>query len=231
MKKGTVVKLKTSCLDNPPETVGVCYEEYNIGESGAGSVIFANGNYDGFSPSEQEEFLVKIGFDYDIANYQFKNVMQLSKDYSNGVFDKIFNPTKHQSPATKHPFPSVLLIDDNETDNFINRKVLQSVGITDILTFTNPKIAIQHLCTSTTPHIILLDIHFPSHDLLLMPFAFTFLDDLQQLSYQIAFLTCSIHPSDIAEATKRGIPYIEKPLTKEKLLTLLSSPHLKGAGG
>lgn len=90
MKTGTVVKLKVDCLENKAETIGVCYEEYNLGEPGAGSVIFENGNYDGFSLNDQEQFLVKIGYDYNIANYKFTNVMKLSQDFNNGIFNKIF---------------------------------------------------------------------------------------------------------------------------------------------
>ena len=91
MKTGTVVKLKINCLGNEPETIGVCYEEYDLGEPGAGSVIFENGNYDGFSPDEQEQFLVKIGFDYNVANYQFTNVFKLSQDFENCKFNSVFN--------------------------------------------------------------------------------------------------------------------------------------------
>jgi hypothetical protein len=91
MKKGTIVKLKVNCLGNDPGTLGVCYEEYNIGQPGAGSVIFGNGSYDGFSPEEQETFLEEVGFDHDIADYNFINVMRLSMDYESGVFNWCFN--------------------------------------------------------------------------------------------------------------------------------------------
>lgn len=91
MKTGTVVKLKVNCLGNKPGTIGVCYEEYNLGEPGAGSVIFENGNYDGFSPDEQKDFFDDYrGFDYDVANYQFTNVIKLSRDFDNRIFDKVF---------------------------------------------------------------------------------------------------------------------------------------------
>ena len=90
MKTGTIIKLNTNCLGNKPGTIGVCYEEYNIGEPGAGSVIFENGNYDGFSPSEQKDFLEVIGFDNNISNYKFTNVIQLSRDFENGKFNSIF---------------------------------------------------------------------------------------------------------------------------------------------
>ncbi len=90
MKTGTVVKLKINCLGNNPGTIGVVFEEYDLGEPGGSQVIFENGEHCGFSPSEQEDFFVKIGFDYDIADYRFTNVIQLSRDFENGRFDSVF---------------------------------------------------------------------------------------------------------------------------------------------
>lgn len=51
------------------------------------SFIFANGNYDGFSTEEQQDYLHEIGFDGSVAGYQFSNVMNLSRDFQMGVFD------------------------------------------------------------------------------------------------------------------------------------------------
>ena len=86
MKVGTLVKLKTALLGNPAGTIGVCYEEYDLGEGSAGSVIFPNGNYDGFSPQEQEKFLEVIGGHLGCSMYEFTNVMKLSTDFQDGVF-------------------------------------------------------------------------------------------------------------------------------------------------
>ena len=90
MKVGQVFKLKVPMLGNLVGTLGVCYEEYNIGEEGAGSVIFANGNYDGFSPIEQKEYLEYLGFSPKISSYKFSNVLKLSDDFNIGIFDTIF---------------------------------------------------------------------------------------------------------------------------------------------
>ena len=54
MKTGTIVKLKLECLGNNPETTGVVFEEYDLGEPGGSQVIFENGEYCGFSPDEQK---------------------------------------------------------------------------------------------------------------------------------------------------------------------------------
>ena len=89
MKVGQIFKLKVPLLENLVGTMGICYEEYNIGEEGAGSVIFANGNYDGFSPEEQKEFLEYLGKSDVLSAYLFKNVIKLSDDFRSGIFDPI----------------------------------------------------------------------------------------------------------------------------------------------
>lgn len=83
---GNIVKLKVACLNNKPETLGVCYEDYTIGEHTGSSFIFENGMYDGFSADEQGRFLEFIGFCSDISGYEFKNVMKLSQDFDKGYF-------------------------------------------------------------------------------------------------------------------------------------------------
>lgn len=83
MKVGLVVKLKLPCLDNPPGTFGICYYDYGDGCQ----FIFENGSYDGFSDEEQKDFLVVMGANLRLSNYHFKNVIRLSEDFRNGVFD------------------------------------------------------------------------------------------------------------------------------------------------
>jgi len=96
MKVGTICKLKVDCLGNKAGTLGVVY--YNYGEGV--QAIFENGSYDGFSstrplpsaiPSEgqieADYFLEEVGFEESLASYQFTNVIQLSTDYRNGLFD------------------------------------------------------------------------------------------------------------------------------------------------
>jgi len=90
MNKGDIVKSKIALLGNPKDTIGVVYEEYTIGDRGGVSVIFSNGEYDGFSPEEQEAMLQKIDFDEPTSNYQFVHVIKLNEDFENGVFDSVF---------------------------------------------------------------------------------------------------------------------------------------------
>ena len=86
MVVGTTVKLKVSCLGNNAGALGVCYSKDNdLGRPSYG-VIFENGNYDGFSPEEVRDFLEETGFAMSVRDYQFTNVMKLSRDFDDGVF-------------------------------------------------------------------------------------------------------------------------------------------------
>jgi hypothetical protein len=91
MLVGTIVKLKRECLDNPPNTKGVCYEVYDRGheEKGA-SFIFENGKHDGFSPEEQKEILIPVGISEDLINYKFENISKVNEDFGKGVFNIVF---------------------------------------------------------------------------------------------------------------------------------------------
>ena len=87
MKVGSVVTLRIPCLGNPAGTAGVCYEIYTLGRGTEGcSFIFANGSYDGFSKEDQDAFLSHV-YDSDLQ-YEFSNVMKLSRDFDSGVVDR-----------------------------------------------------------------------------------------------------------------------------------------------
>ena len=94
MKVGTIVKLQLACLGNEVGTRGVVYDEYNIGTKGV-SVIFENGEYDGFSEEEQRMFLKEKGICEELSTYKFTNVMQLSRDFDNGIFDNALKGVKN----------------------------------------------------------------------------------------------------------------------------------------
>ena len=96
LKIGDVVTTTTPLLGCNTGTRGVVYEVYqdfdDPDKQGA-SIIFENGNYDGFSYEEQqimlnEEKVMHIPF--LVREYKFENVMKLSKDYKNGFWDDIF---------------------------------------------------------------------------------------------------------------------------------------------
>ncbi len=95
MKVGTIVKLKRDCLGNRAGTIGIVFHNYGDGFQ----AIFKNGNHDGFhtegnfantNQTEADFILTKVGFEPLLANYQFKNVMQVSGDFRNGLFNLAF---------------------------------------------------------------------------------------------------------------------------------------------
>ncbi|MCE9539112.1 MAG: response regulator [Bacteroidetes bacterium] len=118
---------------------------------------------------------------------------------------------------------SVLLIDDNEIDNFVNRKILENSGVSDIHTFECPSKALQYLeQTTDIPQLILLDINFPIMN------GFEFIDEFRKLEIakhqiDIFILSASANPADIKKAKQKCSGFIEKFLTKEKLAAQLNS--------
>ena len=80
MRIGTIVTLEISCLGNRKGTRGIVFNDYP-------QIIFENGEYDGFSKSDLEQFVSEIGYNSNMSHYVFTNVMQLSRDFENGLFD------------------------------------------------------------------------------------------------------------------------------------------------
>jgi len=83
---GTVVRLQVPCLGNEAGTLGVGFNDYEDGCQ----FIFENGDYDGFSLEEQENYLEFVRIEPSLINYKFINVVQVSRDYQDGIFNKGF---------------------------------------------------------------------------------------------------------------------------------------------
>jgi len=102
MQVGTIVKNKLGILGNPIGTRGVVYETYDLGGGPGASVIFANGNYDGFSPVEQDKYLEEAGFSQVLSDYRFMNVARLSNDFDEGKFDPALNMPMEENFGSEH---------------------------------------------------------------------------------------------------------------------------------
>lgn len=125
---------------------------------------------------------------------------------------------------------AILLIDDNETSNFLNERLIRRLNLTDhILVLSNGKQALDYLenlsrqggQADLKPELILLDINMPVLD------GFEFLELFQQLDARfrqgihIAMLSTSNHPQDTGKASTFQAHYLTKPLTIEKVEALL----------
>ncbi|MEQ8304828.1 MAG: response regulator [Cyclobacteriaceae bacterium] len=126
-------------------------------------------------------------------------------------------------------YHTVMLIDDNEIDNLINQKMIESASITEnIYTHTGAKSAIEFLknmeklevATQVLPDLIFLDIDMPLMD------GFQFLEEYQKLSNtvknkcKIIMLTSSVNPQDFDRSKKYPVVklYLNKPLSHESII-------------
>ncbi|MDQ3192637.1 MAG: response regulator [Bacteroidota bacterium] len=133
-------------------------------------------------------------------------------------------------PAAK--YETVMLIDDNEIDNFINQKMIEGSNFAErIYVNTSAKSAMEFLSNlalakditnKLIPQFIFLDINMPIMD------GFQFLEEFDKLpadlrkGIKILMLTTSINPADIENSNndKRILQFINKPLTSAHLKSL-----------
>lgn len=113
---------------------------------------------------------------------------------------------------------SVILIDNCEIDNFINHKLLEYYGVSDIRTFKKADEALTFLNeTLINYQFILIGIYMPMMD------GFAFIDKFRALELQnkhgkIILLSAFLSPDDEEKANEKRIKYIDKPLTIKQLL-------------
>ncbi|QNF35577.1 response regulator [Adhaeribacter swui] len=130
----------------------------------------------------------------------------------------------------------VLLIDDNETSNFLNHRLLNRMQVTEnIRVFSTGQSALDYLQKLDNgdynpadpnffePDLILLDVNMPVMD------GFEFLEIFNQKlgdkikrNTVVAILSTSAHPQDTLRANDYSAPYIIKPLTVDKVNNLLT---------
>ena len=122
---------------------------------------------------------------------------------------------------------NVLIVDDDETSIFVAKKVLKSIGVfSNVLSAKSGLDGLRMLKEAKEkgqqPQLILLDVHMHQMG------GFAFLEEVGKTGYvnlidtKIVLLTNSQNPLVIESAKKHlAAEYLVKPLTKEKLMSVL----------
>ena len=127
--------------------------------------------------------------------------------------------------AVTTKYANVLLVDDNEIDNFINERMITSSNFSSNVTvMASADAALDHLRANkddieNLPQLIFLDLNMPQKD------GFAFLEEFDQMDAQIkekckvVVLSSSISPEDINKASTNPyvFKYINKPLSEKYL--------------
>ena len=126
-----------------------------------------------------------------------------------------------------YKFESVLLIDDNDIDNFINERMITTNHFSNQVVVKNSgESALQYLKDNADknnlPKIIFLDLNMPVMD------GFAFLAEYEKLpesvrtQCKVIVLSSSISPEDINRASTNPfvVKYVNKPLNEKYLAAI-----------
>jgi CheY-like chemotaxis protein len=120
-------------------------------------------------------------------------------------------------------FDCVLLIDDNDIDNFINERMITTNHFSKkVIVKNSGEAALQYLrdnASENLPGVIFLDLNMPVMD------GFAFLEEFEKLpdnikkSCKVIVLSSSISPEDINRASTNPyvVKYVNKPLNERYL--------------
>lgn len=128
-------------------------------------------------------------------------------------------------------FQAILLVDDDEATNYLHELYLKEWGITEnIFTALNGQEALEFLQTNEEFHtlgksLILLDINMPVMDGFEFLEAYEDLESKYKADIVVVMLTSSLHSSDKNKASnlKALEGYINKPLSKERMMEILNA--------
>jgi CheY-like chemotaxis protein len=143
-----------------------------------------------------------------------------------------------KTKAPKKKFKIVMLIDDNELDNFLNQQIIEGNNFSEkVYVNTGARSALEFLknlslhldiADRILPDVIFVDINMPMMD------GFQFVEQFEKFAaslkkkIQVVILTTSINPEDRVRATlfKSKVSFLNKPLTDEMLNSMESHPEM-----
>ena len=122
-------------------------------------------------------------------------------------------------------FNTVMLVDDNDTDNYISQRIMEISGFSDnILTNNNGKAALEYLeqhqnDVTKLPDIIFLDISMPIVDGYVFLYEFERYSQTVKDKCKVAILTSSDNKQDIDRMSGNEFvfKYVIKPITEDVL--------------
>ncbi|MFM7900769.1 MAG: response regulator [Bacteroidota bacterium] len=122
-------------------------------------------------------------------------------------------------------FAHVLLVDDNEIDNFINERIIVSSGFcANVVVKFSADAALDYLREVSTdpaqvPDVIFLDLNMPVKDGFGFLADFASLNDNVKSKSKVIVLSSSISPDDInrASVNPHVYKYLNKPLSEKYL--------------
>lgn len=137
---------------------------------------------------------------------------------------------KLKKPTFK--YPSVMLIDDNELDNFVNQKIIEGNHFAErVYVNSSGRSAVEFLqnimllpdvAESLMPSVIFVDINMPIMDGFQFMEKFELLLNTKQSKIKFVILTTSVDNEDKKKALKfkSDIVFLNKPLTDESLMAI-----------
>lgn len=136
------------------------------------------------------------------------------------------------SPNNSNTLECILLLDDDQINNVVSKRVIQTMNIAkNVICLDNGEAGINFIKSyykenGSLPELILLDVNMPIMD------GFEFLENFNTLNFPvqplIVVLTTSCSSKDVERMKELGIKkYINKPLSKENVMKILEE-RLKG---
>lgn len=125
---------------------------------------------------------------------------------------------------------SVLLVDDDQTTNYLNKMLLERMGVArQVLVAHNGQEALDQLAahcahaTADSPALLFLDVKMPVLDGFGFLAAYQQLPVAQQRTSVVVMLTTALHPLDMQRMAALPLAQLlDKPLTQEKVTLVLS---------